>query len=490
MPRRLRAVLAVFAAGVLLAACGGGSSSAATPATTAADAASDSSPETPASTTEDPGDQAADGNGASNDPAGQDDAAPGEDVGDQTAADDAAADGSPGDGADNGTTSQAGRPSQAAAAGEVVLDEPDDDETAAEQPEPEPEVPTGPTAPLTGLITTDTSLDQRRAVAVKIDNGDKRGRPQAGLAAADVVYEELIEGAKTRLLAVYHSEMPSRVGPVRSVRSGDLGLLTDLSTPYLASSGANVTVLEEMRQAERAGTMIDIGGLRTIVPYSRDPERLSPFNLYFHYDNVVGDDGSFLRGGPLERPVTPLFDYGSSNPDGITGAVGVTVTYHRNTGNVISHVWDDELGGWVRIQQGTLMVVETDFGLVEVAPANVVVMRVPYSTSAADSESPQVSVQGVGDALVLTAGVVHEAVWERTPDRVGYRFTDTAGHPLSLSPGSTWLLLANTTRHFPVAETEVLTWWGGGQLLSEARALAEAEAEAERAAQGNAAEAS
>lgn len=485
MPRRLGAVLALVAACAALTACGGGSSSSAAPATTAADAVSDSSPETPASTTEDPGDQAAADDGT----AGQD-ATAGEDPGDQAAAaDDAAADGSQGDSAENGTASQASRPSQAAAAGEVVLDEPDADETAAE-PEPEPEAPTGPTAPLTGLITTDTSLDQRRAVAVKIDNGDKRGRPQAGLAAADVVYEELIEGAKTRLLAVYHSEMPSRVGPVRSVRSGDLGLLTDLSAPYLVSSGANVTVLEEMRQADRAGTMIDIGGLRTFVPYSRDPARLSPFNLYFHYANVVGDDGSFLRGGPLDQPVTPLFDYGSSNPDGITGAAGVTVTYHRNTGNVISHVWDDELGGWVRIQQGTPMVTETDFGLVEVAPANVVVMSVPYDTSAADSESPQVTVHGAGDALVLTAGVVHEAVWERTPDRVGYRFTNTAGHPLSLSPGSTWLLLANTTRRFPVAETEVLTWWGGAQLLSEARALAEAEAEAERAAEGNAAEAS
>lgn len=487
MPRRLGTVLALAAAGVLLAACGGGSSSSAAPATTAADAVADSSAETPASTTEDPGDQAADGNGASNDPAGQDDATAGENAGEPAAADDAAADGSPGN--DNGQASQASRPSQAAAVGEVVLDEPDAvDETSAE--EPEPEVPTGPTAPLTGLVTTDASLDQRRAVAVKVDNGDKRGRPQAGLAAADVVYEELIEGAKTRLLAVFHSDMPSRVGPVRSVRSGDLGLLTDLSTPYLASSGANVTVLEEMRQADRAGTMIDIGGLRTIVPYSRDPARLSPFNLYFHYDNIVGDDGSFLRGGPLDQPVAPLFDYGSSNPAGITGAAGVTVTYHRNTGNVISHVWDDELGGWVRIQQGTLMVAETDYGLVEVAPANVVVMSVHYSTSAADSESPQVSVQGGGDALVLTAGVVHEAVWERTPDRVGYRFTNTAGQPLSLSPGSTWLLLANTSRRFPVAETEVLTWWGGAQLLSEARALAEAEAEAERAAQGNAAEAS
>ena len=331
-----------------------------------------------------------------------------------------------------------------------------------------------PRVPLTGEPTIDSTLAERRALAVKVGNGARRARPQAGLAAADIVYETLIEGGRSRLMAVFHSEIPDRVGPVRSVRTSDFDLLADLSRPFLASSGANTTVLSEIRQADRAGTIVDIGGMRTFVPYSRDPARRSPHNLYFQSEYLTDDDGAALRGGPLETPVMPLLDYGLSNPAGIAGAIGVTVTYHRPSGNVVSHVWDAAVRGWVRIQDGDLMMTETDSGLREVAPANVAVVWMTHRYAPSDAESPLTVSYGSGDALVLTAGSVHEAVWERTEDRAGFRFVDTAGNPLSFSPGSTWILIANSSRRFPVTVAEVLAADDGTRLLAEAREAAEA----------------
>ena len=365
---------------------------------------------------------------------------------------------------------------------ETPAPEPDEEATSTSEPadvvaapddgpDPEP-LRDGPVAPLTGELTTDPNLAQRRALAVKVDNSDRRSRPQAGLAAADVVYEVLIEGAATRFLAVFHSEIPDRVGPVRSSRSSDIDLLTDLATPFLASSGANTTVLREIRQAERAGTLVDIGGLRMIDPYTRDPSRRSPYNLYFHFEDLPGATSDTLPGGALDAPVAPLFEYGSSNPPGLADAAGVTVTYHKSSGNVVSHIWDDSLRGWVRIQEGTLMTTETDFGASEVAPTNVAVVWMPYGTSAADAGSPQVFSFGSGDAFVLTAGAVHDAVWERTEEHPGFRFSDEAGNPLTLSPGSTWLLLANRSGRFPVAEATVVTAADSVRLVAEARAVA------------------
>ena len=49
-------------------------------------------------------------------------------------------------------------------------------------------------------------------------NNHPLARPQSGLAQADVVYEMLAEGEVTRLLALYQSEMPESVGPIRSAR--------------------------------------------------------------------------------------------------------------------------------------------------------------------------------------------------------------------------------------------------------------------------------
>ena len=330
----------------------------------------------------------------------------------------------------------------------------------------------GPRAPLTGSITTDPGLEERRPLAVKIGNGDIKDRPQAGLAAADIVYEVLVEAAFTRFLAVFHSEIPTRIGPVRSARSSDFAILEDLATPYLATSGANSTVLREMRAAARAGTLIDVGALRIAAPYSRDRSRPSPHNLYFSYGNLGGGDPGTLPGGAPETPPEALFEYGLRNPPGLPGAAGVTVAYRSLYGKEVSHVWDDILGGWVRIQSGTLHTTETEAGVAEIAPANVVVVSMSYDRSAADRRSPQALSHGSGEALVLTAGAVHEAQWERTQDRAGYRFTDRDGNPLSLSAGATWLLLANISTRWPLAETAVLSASEGARLLADARAAA------------------
>ena len=324
--------------------------------------------------------------------------------------------------------------------------------------------------PLTGELTSDFFLAQRRAVAVKVDNGGLRPRPQFGLAAADIVYEVLVEGGFTRFLAVYHSEIPDRIGPVRSVRSSDMDLLADLGTPYLASSGANSVVLREMREAGNAGVLIDAGALRGVPAYSLDRSRRAPHNRFFHYTQLL--DSTTASTAPAT--VTPLFEYGSTDEPGMDGAAGVTVTYSFY-GNVVSHIWDAGVGGWVRIQNGELHTAESDFGTVEIAPTNVAVLWLPYTTSAADPKSPQALSYGSGDALVLTAGAVHQAAWERSEGRRGFRLTDADGNVLGLSPGSTWVILANRGSRQPVAEVTTVNTAEGARLLAEARAAAAAE---------------
>ncbi len=396
------------------------------------------------------------------------------DADDQIESNDSTPDGTA-SGGDGGPTSEAVADGDITEAEPVTVEESAIEDAAVEGDPGLDLVVTGPIAPLTGLITTDPSLAQRRALAVKVGNGDSQDRPQAGLAAADIVYEVLVEAARTRFIAVFYSEIPSRIGPVRSVRSSDIGILDDLATPYLASSGANSIVLQELRQAARAGTLIDVGGARMYAPYARDRSRSAPHNLYFHYENLAGGDPDSLPGGLPDAPPAPLFEYGSPNPPGLPDATGVTVTYHKSSGNVVSHVWDNILGGWVRVQRGTLHTTETDFGVAEIAPANVAVVWMPYGTSAADRRSPQALSYGSGEALVLIAGSVHEAVWERTEGQIGFRFSDAAGNPLSLSPGSTWLLLANTSRRWPMAEATVLTASDGDRLLAAARAVTSTE---------------
>ncbi|MCH2412344.1 MAG: DUF3048 domain-containing protein, partial [Acidimicrobiales bacterium] len=64
----------------------------------------------------------------------------------------------------------------------------------------------------------------RPALAVKIDNASA-ARPQTGIIAAAVVYEEIVEAGLTRFIAIFQSTSPGTVGPVRSGRTSDPILL-------------------------------------------------------------------------------------------------------------------------------------------------------------------------------------------------------------------------------------------------------------------------
>lgn len=72
---------------------------------------------------------------------------------------------------------------------------------------------------------------------VKIDDTPP-AHPQAGLEDADVVYIEQVEGGLTRLAAVFSSNIPTVIGPVRSARISDIEILKQFGRVAFAYSGA------------------------------------------------------------------------------------------------------------------------------------------------------------------------------------------------------------------------------------------------------------
>ena len=69
---------------------------------------------------------------------------------------------------------------------------------------------------LTGLHEYEEIIT-RRPIAVVIDNAFA-AHPQSGVAEADIIYEVLAEGRTTRLVAIFQSRVPEKIGPVRSAR--------------------------------------------------------------------------------------------------------------------------------------------------------------------------------------------------------------------------------------------------------------------------------
>jgi len=79
--------------------------------------------------------------------------------------------------------------------------------------------------PLTGLPVNDSTILNRRPVAVKISNYPRETRPQWGLSEADHVFEYYHEGGLTRFHAIFYGTDVEEAGPIRSARFADEDLI-------------------------------------------------------------------------------------------------------------------------------------------------------------------------------------------------------------------------------------------------------------------------
>ena len=102
--------------------------------------------------------------------------------------------------------------------------------------------------PLTGEPVTGATPD-RPVLVTKIDNSPS-SQPQLGLKKADLVTEELVEGGMTRLAVFFYQHLPDVVGPVRSMRASDIGIVKPAHGVIVASGAAAA----HARAARRART--------------------------------------------------------------------------------------------------------------------------------------------------------------------------------------------------------------------------------------------
>lgn len=287
----------------------------------------------------------------------------------------------------------------------------------------------GPVHPLTGLPAVDGNVD-RPALVVKVGNNDSKSLPQVGLEDADVVYEAHIENGVTRFLAVFHSEVPVRVGLVRSARSSDIDLIGNLNRPLFAYWGSNEGVGAEVEQAIGLGTFVGLttNGLGQHL-FFRDASRgESPYNGFL--------DAAAAASAATGSAPDPIFAFGGL-PASAVPTRGVRWIAPRRD---IDWVWDHVSARWLRFHRGVPLVDADGFQL---AADNVLILYVDYRTSDADLLSPQVISTGSGDGWLLRDGTVTGVTWSRPFVADGWALADDdTGSPVYLHPGRTWVALA------------------------------------------------
>lgn len=305
------------------------------------------------------------------------------------------------------------------------------------------------TCPLTGEKAPPGLASGRPAVAIKIDNA-VRARPQAGLDQADIVYEELAEGGITRFLAVFHCHEAAKVGPVRSARLVDPDILREYSPVLLGYSGANKDVLKKVRST--AG-VVDLQYATNGKAYQKVRGRPAPHDIFTGtatLRSLSGVSGSPKSGLDFkEISSSPSPRNGGKSPTASPSAepVGSAVSFSFAGSVSTRYALDPASGDYLRSVGGKAFLLENGS---QVRAKNVVFLRVKISDGeirdAAGNFSPEISVTGSGEAIVLAAGRATKAKWVRPSLSDPTRLINGSGAGVFLRPGTTWIHLVPSDR--------------------------------------------
>lgn len=304
----------------------------------------------------------------------------------------------------------------------------------AREAAPEPELP-----PLVWPLTGEPAeeLAQRPALAVKVEN-TAQARPQAGLEAADIVWETVVEFSVPRFIAVFHKNSPEKIGPIRSVRPMDAAVIAPLGG-ILAASGGQGGIIRMARDGGSQVLTNDNGD----GGFYRSKDRRAPHNVYSSAEDLW-KQGNAKRTTPPPQQFAYAQD--AAQATALLAGEAATSIFLRMGQGRPSWTWDEKSGTWLRSEGAQDAVSESGARL---SAVNVVVLTVEPFDSGFNAQGgamvPNLRLEGSkGKALVAAGGKTVKARWTKGKVDEPITLVDADGEPVLLAPGNTWVELMPT----------------------------------------------
>ena len=288
-----------------------------------------------------------------------------------------------------------------------------------------------------------TSPDQR-VLVIKVEN-TAAARPQVGLSSADMVFVEEVEGGITRLAAVFSSQRPDIVGPVRSARITDPQLVAQFGKVAFVYSGAQA----RMAPVLAAANLIQVKERRNDA-WTRSTLRGAPHNLYGHPTALLDQAG---EGVSVASSMNRRFS--DAIPVGGTAILAMKAAYPAESMVV---QWDAPTKQW-RITSGRDVITDGTAAVATdptsegspVRPADVLVQYVIQRPSQFHDRhggvTPFAQTIGTGTGLLLRDGQMWNVKWSRATEADPTVWSDaTTGAPVSFKRGTIWNSLVPNDR--------------------------------------------
>jgi len=292
---------------------------------------------------------------------------------------------------------------------------------------PDPVVPA--TWPLTGVAG---EVVNRPALAVKIEN-THTARPQSGLEQADVVWETIVEFDVSRLVAVWQSQVPEEVGPVRSVRPMDPDIVAPLNG-LLTFSGGQPGILALVEASPTQVISHDAGA----PGLYRVSARSAPHNVYANPTELWAQADAGHQASPAEQFAI------ARSPERATAVVAgtpaTTLAFDLSSQSSPTWTWNGTV--WERSEGTTPATAASGARL---SATNVVSITADHPGTGFGAQNgavvPTYTLIGSGEGTLATGGKTIPVRWQKDSQTAPMQLFTADGAPAQLAPGNTWVEL-------------------------------------------------
>ena len=183
-----------------------------------------------------------------------------------------------------------------------------------------------------------------RPIAIMIDN-NVNAWPQSGINKAYMVYEIIVEGGETRLMALFKNSGADVIGPSRSSRHYFLDYAMENDAIY-THYGWSPKAKKDIPKYK----INNINGITTSV-FWRDQKRFAPHNAFTRISALY--EYAKNNGYAVTSDKKSVLNYVSTEVNLENGETANTVSIPYSPGNTVKYEYNSSLGKYVRYSKGT-----------------------------------------------------------------------------------------------------------------------------------------
>jgi hypothetical protein len=313
------------------------------------------------------------------------------------------------------------------------------EENSQDSPEATPNPAQNSFNPLSGLPMVEEKT-HNKPIAIVLSN-EPAALPMNGVSQADIIYEYLVEGGMTRMMAVFQdiSDVPM-VGSIRSARHYTVELAESHGALFVHAGGSPLGIAEIRN---RGITNFDeVYGIRRNI-FFRNRTRIGGRRLenlhslvttneriaeWLPQYNVVTEHNANYRQGFIFTD--------DATPTGGNAATELTIRY--SAAKLSTFAYDESSNVYHMRQYGRDFIDANNNN--RVGFANIIIMKTSVTSISGDQSGRRDMVTvGSGDGYFINGGRYIEIRWSRADKESPFVYTHIDGAPLELGRGATFI---------------------------------------------------